>query len=164
VGKTTFLTQLIAEFKARGYRVAVIKHHAGAGLEIDLPGKDSWHHFQAGADTVVIAAPDRMAIHFRPPRDLTLDELVDLLPTPVDLALTEGYKRGPTPAIEVARAACGQELVGDLTRLIALVTDMRLTPAVPHFALDDASGVADFLETRFTLVPATAGTQPPVER
>ncbi len=37
-GKATFLEKLIAESKARGWRVGVIKHH-GHTTSLDQPGK-----------------------------------------------------------------------------------------------------------------------------
>jgi molybdopterin-guanine dinucleotide biosynthesis protein B len=164
VGKTTFLTKLVAELKARHHRVAVIKHHGHVGVEIDRPGKDTWRHFQAGADAVVMATPDRIAIFGRLPHDLTPDETASLLPVSVDLVLTEGYKRAGKPAIEVVRAAQSQELVGEPSQLIALVTDLRFELDLPHFRLDDAVGVADFLERQFSLRPAAGDTPPPAAR
>lgn len=163
-GKTTFLTQLIAELKSRRYRLAVIKHHNRKGVEIDQHGKDTWRHFQAGADAVIITAPDRMALYQHLSRDLTPDQAVDYLPHPVDLVITEGYKQAGKPAIEVVRAARSTELTGDPARLVALVTDLRFSLAVPHFSLDDAAGVADFLERRFHLTRAGEGVQPREER
>ncbi len=164
-GKTTFLARLIAELKSRGYRVAVIKHHNHTGVEIDRPGKDTWHHFQAGADVVMMATPDKLATYRRLTRDLTPDELAHLLPGPVDIVLTEGYKTAGKPAIEVLRAGHSTELVGRAGQWIALVMDApipwlaagasRQAPAeLPRFLLADAQGVADLLERRFSLVPA----------
>ena len=63
-GKTTLLEKLIRELKRRGYRLAVVKHHYHAGLEFDVPGKDSYRFAQAGADHVVVAGPDR-TVHVR---------------------------------------------------------------------------------------------------
>ena len=162
-GKTTFLTRLIAELKARHHRVAVIKHHRHTEVEIDRPGKDTWRLFQAGADEVLIATPDRMAMYRRLPRDLTPEELIAMLPAPVDLVITEGFKQAGKPAIEVVRSAHGRELVGDLSRLIALVTDQRYPLTIPHFELDDAAGVADFLEHHFNLPQLASETRPPEE-
>jgi molybdopterin-guanine dinucleotide biosynthesis protein B len=97
-------------------------------------------------------------------RDLTPDEAVGYLPHPVDLVITEGYRRAGKPAIEVVRAARTTELTGDPARLVALVTDLRFSLAVPHFSLDDAAGVADFLERRFHLTRPGEGAQPWEER
>lgn len=149
VGKTTFLEKLIAELKRRGYRVATIKHDVH-GFEIDRPGKDSWRHAQAGSDVVVIASPTRMAMIRRLDRELTLDELATYL-TDVDLILTEGYKRGDKPKIEISRRARGSDLLCSPDELIALVTDQPFDLPVPQYDLDDAAGVADLLEQRFPI-------------
>jgi len=147
-GKTTFLERLIAELRQRGYRIATVKHHVH-GFEIDHPGKDTWRHAQAGSDLVVLAAPDRLAMIARTPEELALDEIVARLPVEVDLVLTEGYKRGAKPKIEVSRAACGRELVSEVRELIALVTDQAFAGLeVPQFELTDAKGVADLIETK----------------
>lgn len=151
VGKTTFLEKLIAELKRRGYRVATVKHDVH-GFEIDRPGKDTWRHAQAGSDLVVIASPERMAMIARTGREMALDEIVARLPVEVDIVLTEGYKRGDKPKIEVSRAACGRELLSEESELLALVTDQRFEGLrVPQYGLDDAAGVAGELERRLGL-------------
>jgi len=143
-GKTTFLEKLIRELKRRGYRVATIKHDRG-GFEIDQPGKDTWRHAQAGSDVVVISSPEKIALIRRVEAELSLDEIVAILP-PVDIVLTEGYKAGNKPKIEVVRQAIAHELLSAERELIAIVTDQPFATAVPQFGLDDASGVADLLE------------------
>ena len=60
-GKTTFIVKLIAELTARGYDVGSVKHHSHPGFEIDIPGKDSYRHREAGATETVIAAPGQLA-------------------------------------------------------------------------------------------------------
>ena len=54
-GKTTLLTALVSELGDYG-RVATVKsiHH---DIEIDTPGKDTYRHREAGADTVVGLTP-----------------------------------------------------------------------------------------------------------
>jgi len=61
VGKTTFLEKLIVILKARGYRLAAIKHDVHE-FEVDYPGKDSWRLTQAGADIVVLSSADKLAL------------------------------------------------------------------------------------------------------
>jgi len=146
VGKTTFLEKLIAELKRRGYRVATVKHDVH-GFEIDRPGKDTWRHAQAGSDLVVIASPDRVAMIARTGAEMALDDIVARLPLDVDIVVTEGYKRGDKPKIEVSRAACGRELLSREEELVALVTDEPFGEMqVPQYGLDDAAGVVDELE------------------
>ncbi len=145
VGKTTFLEKLIAELKRRGYRVATVKHDVH-GFELDRPGKDTWRHAQAGSDLVVIASPDRLAMIARTSGEMGLDDIVARLPVEVDIVLTEGYKRGDKPKIEVSRAACGQALLCGEAELLAVVSDQAFAGlAVPRYGLDDARGVADLL-------------------
>ena len=60
-GKTTLVVKLLRELKQRGYRVATIKH-SDHDFEIDRPGKDTWGHYEAGADIVVISTPAKMAM------------------------------------------------------------------------------------------------------
>ncbi len=148
VGKTTFLEKLIAELKRRGHRVATIKHDVH-GFELDRPGKDTWRHAQAGSDLVVISSPGQLAMIGRTAGEMALDDIVARLPLEVDIVLTEGYKRGDKPKIEISRAACGQVLVSEESELLAVVSDWDAgRGVVPVYGLDDASGIADLLEAR----------------
>ncbi len=147
VGKTTALEQIIRELKRRGYRVGTVKHDTH-GFEVDRPGKDSWRHAQAGSDAVVISGPRRMALIRRLDQEMPLDEIVRLM-ADVDLVLTEGYKRGDKPKIEVTRRECGTELLCQPEELIGIMADYPVDMPVPQFALDDAAGVVDLLETLY---------------
>ena len=151
VGKTTFLEKLIRELKRRGYRVGTIKHYRH-DFDIDQPGKDSWRHAQAGSDVAVISGPHKMALVRRLDAELAVDEIVAAMPQ-VDIVLTEGYKHGDKPKIEVSRRAAGGELLCNEQELIAIVTDQSFALQVPQFGLDDASGVADLLERKYIKVP-----------
>jgi molybdopterin-guanine dinucleotide biosynthesis protein B len=146
VGKTTLLIKLLPELKARGYRIATIKHDTH-GFDIDKPGKDTWKHAEAGADIVVISSPTKMALIEKVPRELTLDEVAARIQG-VDLIITEGYKRGDKPKIEVHRAAVGGELLCTEEELLAVVTDEPLPVNVPTFGWDDVAGLADLIEEK----------------
>ncbi len=146
-GKTTLLEKLIPELRRRGYRIAVIKHDAH-GFDIDIPGKDSWRLAQAGAHQVLIASPDKLAHLRQLSGDLPLQEILSLI-SGVDLILTEGYKRGPLPKIEVSRRARSRDLICSEEELVAIVTDQQFDLQVPQFALDDVAGLADLIITRF---------------
>lgn len=153
-GRTTLLERLIAEFKRRGYRVATVKHHAHPGFEVDRPGKDTWRHAQAGADQVVIAAPDRVAAIRYVDHGLTLNEIAATIIHDVDLILTEGYSKEGKPKIEVIREARGTALICDPAELLAIASDVVLAVEVPHFHLEDSSGLADLIEARYLTTAA----------
>ncbi|WP_258359634.1 molybdopterin-guanine dinucleotide biosynthesis protein B [Moorella sulfitireducens (nom. illeg.)] len=151
VGKTTLLTKLLPEIKRRGYRVATIKHDTH-GFDIDRPGKDTWRHAEAGADVVVISSPTKIAIIEKVEAELSLDAIAERIEN-VDLIITEGYKRGDKPKIEVHRAAVSSELLCTPEELLAVATDEPLPVDVPCYDLDDAAGLVDLIEARF-LAPA----------
>jgi molybdopterin-guanine dinucleotide biosynthesis protein B len=146
VGKTTFLEKLIPELKALGLRLAVVKHDSH-GFEMDRPGKDTWRLRQAGADVVMISSPVQMAmIRSGLQHEMPLDDLAGLVGDTVDLVLTEGYKSGDKPKIEVSRSGTGNSsLLCSQEELLAVVSDLPHEVAVPQFGLEDAQGVAQFL-------------------
>lgn len=146
-GKTTLLEKLIAELKLRGYRVATVKHILH-DVEIDTPGKDSWRHAQAGSDQVVISSPHKLALIKRLEEEMTLEEIAELL-ADVDVILTEGYKRGDKPKIEVSCRGDGRELSSSEDELVAIASDQTFPLKVPQFSLDDVSGIVELLEREF---------------
>lgn len=144
VGKTTALERVIAELKRRGYRVGSVKHDSH-GFEVDKPGKDSWRHAQAGSDVVVISGPRKMAMIRNLSLEMPLNEIVPLMGE-VDLVITEGYKRGDKPKIEVTRRDRGTTLLCQADELVCIMADYSVDLPVPQYSLDDAEGVVDLLE------------------
>lgn len=156
-GKTTLLEKLIAQLKARGYRVASVKHHTHASRDADQPGKDTWRHARAGSDIVVLASPDQITLTRRLSEEMTLDQIAELIGPEVDIVLTEGYKRGDKPKVEVSRAEVSRALLCTSDELVAVATDQPYEGLdVPQFDIDDAAGLADLLERRFLRRPAAA--------
>ena len=103
-GKTTFIVKLIAELASRGYNVGSIKHHSHPGFEIDIPGKDSYRHRQAGARETIISAPGLMARIKNVRGEAECADLVASMPGH-DIVIVEGYRKSGLPAIEIMRAA-----------------------------------------------------------
>lgn len=141
-GKTTFLVKLIRELKSRGYRVATVKHHH-RDFEIDIPGKDTWRHAEAGADTVVLASPGKVAVVERTPRELTLDEIAAKI-SGVDIIITEGFKQENKPKVEVFRSDVHSKLISPPDQLLAVVSDI-VFEGLPTFGFSDMAGLADII-------------------
>ncbi|HZW83091.1 MAG TPA: molybdopterin-guanine dinucleotide biosynthesis protein B [Candidatus Deferrimicrobium sp.] len=141
VGKTTLVEKLIKEIKARGYKVATVKHDVH-GFDIDVPGKDTWRHAQAGSDVVVISSPQKLAMISKVEEELSLEQVCERI-SGVDLIMTEGYKREMKPKIEVFRKGVYDELLCSPNELIAIATDMEFDLGVPCYGLDDAQGLVD---------------------
>ncbi|MBW1980333.1 MAG: molybdopterin-guanine dinucleotide biosynthesis protein B [Deltaproteobacteria bacterium] len=150
VGKTTFIEKLVPELQRRGYRLGTIKHDAHDHADIDHPGKDSWRHRQAGAQTVALSSPSRIALIKEVPEELDLDSIVAMYFQDEDLVLTEGYKGSNKAKIEIFRSEVHEELLcTPADRLLAVVSDVSLPVEVPCFDLEDVAGVASLLEERF---------------
>jgi molybdopterin-guanine dinucleotide biosynthesis protein B len=107
-GKTTLLTRAIPQFAKQGLRVSVIKH-AHHAFDVDVPGKDSWRHREAGAAEVLVSSSQRWALmhELRGASEPRLSELLAKM-TPVDLVVVEGFKTALHAKIEVYRREVGK--------------------------------------------------------
>jgi molybdopterin-guanine dinucleotide biosynthesis adapter protein len=144
-GKTTLIEKVVRILKGRGLRVAVIKHTA-AGFDLDKPGKDSWRFQQAGADAVVLAGFDRVALMKKIAQRPSLEEL-EQLAGDVDVVLYEGFKENARNKIEVFRHGVSGEYPLSLHEpsYLALVSDKPFNVSIPCFDINDAAGVAEFI-------------------
>jgi len=162
-GKTTLIEKLVPELNLRGYRVATIKHDVH-GFDVDREGKDSWRHKQAGAHTVVISSPQKLALIRDVDHDAELAELREKYIQDVDIILSEGFKRNSQPKIEVFRKERRRELL--CTRednLVAIASNQPFDIGVPCFDLDDARGIVDLIEEKFLVGKKSPPVQLKVE-
>ncbi len=144
-GKTTLIEKLIPLLKSRGLTIATIKHHHG-DFETDRKGKDTYRHKAAGAKTVLLASPEKIALVTDVDEELRAREIIDRYVRSVDLVITEGYKRETFPKIEVFNWKENTDPVclGDES-LIAIVTDKPINAPVKQFLRDDVEGIAEFI-------------------
>ena len=145
-GKTTFMEKLLPELRAMGVSVGTVKHDAHS-FEMDREGKDSWRHREAGAETVVVSSPDRVALIKRVEREMTLEEVAGEFFADRQLVLAEGYFRSGQAKIEVHRSDAHDHPLCDRgnedeKRLLAMVSDVAVDTGRPIFDPDDAKGVA----------------------
>lgn len=151
-GKTTLVERLIPHLTGRGLRVSLVKH-AHHDFDIDVPGKDSYRHRQAGCVEVLVSSANRWALmhELRGAPELALAEALRRL-SPCDLVLIEGYKLAPIPKLEVHRNALAKPLLHpNDANIIALATDSPSAAAgrpLPVFALDAYDVLATFVEDR----------------
>ena len=142
-GKTTLLTRLIPRLISEGLRVSTLKH-AHHGFDVDVPGKDSWRHREAGAEEVMVSSGKRWALmhELRGADEPKLPELLARM-SPVDLVIVEGFKRERYPKIEVYRAANGKPpLFPDDSHIVGLATDTAFETRLPMAQLDDIPAIA----------------------
>lgn len=136
MGKTTLLEQLIAALRARGQRVSTVKH-AHHDVDIDIPGKDSWRHRQAGASEVLLICDKRLALvrEFEAEQDLDVHAMLAELRSDVDWVLIEGFKHGNLPKVEIWRAP--DPASGKLPKPLRFPED----PHVVALATDDVAAL-----------------------
>lgn len=101
-GKTTFIERLVAALKERGLCVATLKH-AGGHVQFDREGTDTWRFGAAGSDLVALSSPQQAALLWWPDHELSLWELVALLPIEPDILIVEGFKAEPIPRVIIVR-------------------------------------------------------------
>ena len=64
VGKTTLIENLITGLVARGRKIGSMKYTT-QDHQFDTPGKDSFRHAQAGAESTLILSPTKIALFSR---------------------------------------------------------------------------------------------------
>jgi molybdopterin-guanine dinucleotide biosynthesis protein B len=145
-GKTTVIAAVIPALRARGLAVSTVKH-AHHGFDVDVPGKDSYVHREAGATEVLVASSRRFALmhELRDEPEPPLSALIARL-APVDLVLVEGFKRDAHPKLEIHRTETGQPLLHpEDPHIQAIATDAAGPFPIPRIAIADTSAIADWL-------------------
>jgi len=153
-GKTTMLRQVIPQLKAKGLRVAVIKH-AHHHFDLDRPGKDSYELRKSGADHTIICTTTRMAAiteFASPEQEPTLEKIVAGLDcSQYDILLVEGYKHlSFFTKIELHRSVVGKPyLYPEDPTIVALACDSspEEIPGIPVLDINNPLAIADFIYT-----------------
>ncbi len=144
-GKTTLASKVVAQLKARGLRVGVIKSTKETGIDPESSRQtDTATHWQAGADGVALASPDQLFVRYRTLR-LDLQTLAQTYFPAMDLVIAEGFKHAAgVPKIEVRRDTQTPMLRDQVEGVIAMATDLAC--AGEHiFTLDQVGELADFI-------------------
>ena len=150
-GKTTLLSRVIPHLLEQGLRISVIKH-AHHSFDVDIPGKDSWVHRQAGAAEVLVSSGKRWALmhELRGGAEPRLPELLAKL-SRVDLVVVEGFKSEPHRKIEVHRLANGKPLLfPDDPAISGIAADTAIETTLPVVHLDDIPAIAAMMQ-RFAI-------------
>lgn len=160
-GKTTLLKRLIPHFICEGLRVSTIKH-AHHNFDVDVPGKDSWTHREAGATEVLVSSGRRWALmhELRGAPEPPLRELLARM-SPVDLVIVEGYKTDTHHKIEVHRAGNGKRLLfPDDPAIVGVATDKEVDTRLPTAHLDDIPAIAAMIHAAATNVAEVLAGEP----
>lgn len=140
-GKTTFLERLIPKLKARGLKIAIVKHD-GHRFEIDHEGKDSDRFTKAGADVTGLISSEKAVLMEN--RQTDPEEFLKKIDG-VDLILTEGFKQGPWPKIMLHRKGTGKTMPLLAEECLAVISDVEILDCENVFTLEEIEKTADFL-------------------
>ncbi len=145
-GKTTLVEKLVASLNERGLKVGTIKHSCHPH-PMDMPGKDSWRHKQAGAKKSAFAGPGSLQLVMDTPEQPEPEKIASLYMEDMDIVIVEGFKHTGVDKIEVVRAGIAEgPSLGPAQGLIAIATDMELkNQTVPVLNLNDTAEIVSFL-------------------
>ncbi len=119
--RTRLMEALVKELKSRGFRVGALKHHKHGDFEIDKEGKDTWKYAKAGADTVAISSPVKLAVIKNVKGELELDEILDKFFADNDIALADGFALSDKPRIILADSSEDIEIFKRGCEVVAVV-------------------------------------------
>ena len=145
-GKTTLVENIIPVLKKLGSTCSVIKH-AHHSFDIDIPGKDSYRHREAGAKEVLVSSSRRWALvhELKNDSELKLCNLLKKL-SDCDLVIIEGFKGEKIPKIEIIRDLNQNEFLFPFDANIkAIVSDREIDTKLPIFRMEDYFGVGNFV-------------------
>ncbi len=149
-GKTTLVEKLIPEFKSRGYRVGSIKYTTGDHI-FDVPGKDSFRHAQAGAESTLILSPGKVAFFSDRLPGKDVDEVLAFLFGSMDLIIGEGFRDSPYPKVEVMDTSRDRTpSCSAKQNLRAIVCDGSIDSPVPVFSPSRIKELVDYLESNLS--------------
>ncbi|KPJ62859.1 hypothetical protein AMJ44_15030 [candidate division WOR-1 bacterium DG_54_3] len=149
VGKTTLIEKLIAGLKNKRYKIGSIKYTT-QDHEFDMPGKDSFRHAQAGAESTLILSPTKIALFSQTLRSRNLEQLLDFIFAGYDLVIGEGFKNSSFPKIEVYDSKKHSGLLcSPKDNLMAVVGDIDPSLEVPYFPPNQIDTLVEFIEDHF---------------
>lgn len=167
-GKTTLIVDLVECLTARGLRIGTIKH-THHEHELDIPGKDSYRHRQAGATPVGILTPHLNAVYWSPAAPVDDESRYTemmLMFRDCNLVLVEGHLGGPGIKIEVWRRDNGGPPLADNDGSIqAVVTDDATSLCVPVWSRSEIAALAErFLKLVREPLPRELAAHPGLPR
>ncbi len=154
-GKTRVVEALVRELSSRGYRVGTVKHASG-GHPLEIPGKDTWRHMEAGSYSTAVLTPKGSAVYLS--RPMGLGEVLPLLGM-VDLVVLEGFKSLDRVArIIVFTTPRDLEILSNGLEIAVVSSSEGVPPlgwrGAPVLPLSRAGELADLvLERAFPLLP-----------
>lgn len=144
-GKTT-LIEKISTTLSKEYKVCIIKHDAHDKAIFDKEGKDSYRHFQTGADVAVVS-PARTTLFSRESREYDIRALASLFGE-FDYLLVEGLKHWELPRIGIFRNEISPEYLAfiDVLAIDATIQKAQIPGNLGVLDLNDPSAIIGWID------------------
>jgi sulfur carrier protein ThiS adenylyltransferase len=152
-GKTTFIRELIREFRRRKRVIAVVKH-CGDGFDMRGEDKDSSVFLAAGAETAILSGPRSFAVLRKQRRRRRDRDLAGADPSAEIVLIEGGRVDSGIPTIEVVGPKSTDRVPiaeGDRWIVVSRAPIQSPKPVFPPAAIRE---IADLIETK---VLSTAG-------
>jgi molybdopterin-guanine dinucleotide biosynthesis protein B len=145
-GKTRLVERLVAEFRRRNSRPAVVKH-CPHGFGPEAEAKDSQRFLRAGAVAAALVGPGRRTVLKRRSGARDLWKAASEFFPDADVVLVEGGSRSPgLMKIEVRREGRPSRPVCPAGSVAAYVSDRALRTNRPIFGPGEVSRLAGFID------------------
>jgi molybdopterin-guanine dinucleotide biosynthesis protein B len=130
-GKTKLVTDLVEALTRQKLKVASVKHSSHRH-PVDIPGKDSWKHRQAGTTATALISDSEAGVFFTLDREATLQEQLQSFFTGADIVLVEsGGAVLELPTFELWRSQCEElPLALESNRISWLICDDQLPEGI----------------------------------
>ncbi len=109
-GKTRTIELIVKKLTEEGKNVGTVKHIHSDDFTLDMKGKDTWRHLNAGASTVVaITDSEIITIKRSETKNIKFDDILRIFQDQKDYIIIEGFKGMSFPA-NVKRVLCASEI------------------------------------------------------
>lgn len=148
-GKTTVIEKIIKILVGRGYKVSSIKH-TDHDFEVDVQGKDSWRHKNAGAFSTMLLSEKKVAFFSDIETQRGIKDMVLKFFSGSDIVIIEGFKDLNIPKIELFRKEVSSNMelkyINDPNLILVCGDDIVKDLEKPQIDINDAKKIADFIE------------------
>ncbi|BAB06739.1 molybdopterin-guanine dinucleotide biosynthesis [Halalkalibacterium halodurans C-125] len=151
-GKTTLLEKLITQGRAKGMKLATIKHHGhGSPLTALDKGKDSYKHRQAGAVASAVSSNGELQVQMSKPAPWRLEDIFSLYRSlHLDGVFIEGYKHELYAKIVLLKDEKEVVLLRELQKVIAVIVwedaaQLQQIVDVPVFTIHEEERYLSYL-------------------
>ncbi len=141
-GKTTLIEKLLKFFNSRNINTVTIKHTSHEH-HFDQPGKDTFRHRSAGANSTIAIGQDSFAL-FGVTDALVRQKVIDVISESADLCLIEGDKLSDSPKIVITNEIQNLD-INKISNIVCSFGEKKLNSHIAHFNNHEVNKLGEFI-------------------